>query len=327
MPLREQELQRWLVETCGLDGCRLEPASEDASFRRYYRVFLPDGTTRIAMDAPPEREDCRPFVEVARRLREPGVHVPEIHAQDLEQGFLLLEDLGDQSYLQALDEETVERLYGDALGALMTMQACVSAEDMPPYDRELLMEEMELFRHWLLEEHLSMALTGADEAMLDEAFALLADSALEQPQVFVHRDYHSRNLMAGVSPNPGVLDFQDAVRGPVTYDLVSLLRDCYIRWPDQQVEEWAWGHFQLAVQSGVLREEDEKRFMRWFDLMGIQRHLKAAGIFARLYHRDGKPGYLPDVPRTLGYVVDVARKYPELQALSDFVEERVLSAL
>ncbi len=327
MPQRLQELERWLREGCGLDGFELAPASEDASFRRYFRVRLPDGTTRIAMDAPPEREDCRPFLEVAARLEAVGVHAPAIHAHDLEQGFLLLEDLGDRSYLDELDERRVEGLYGNAIGALMSMQACIDPAGLPEYDRALLLEEMELFREWLLETHLSMALTGTEEKMLDESFALLAENALEQPRVFVHRDYHSRNLMAGVSPEPGVLDFQDAVAGPVTYDLVSLLRDCYIRWPRERVLEWAWGYFRLAVQSGVMREEQEDRFLRWFDLMGVQRHLKAAGIFARLYHRDNKPGYLPDVPRTLGYVVEVGADYPELRPLAEFVEEKVLPAL
>ncbi len=327
MSKRRQQLEQWLAQGCGLSDFELAPASEDASFRRYFRVHLPDGGTLIAMDAPPEREDCAPFLEVAGRLQSVGVHAPRVHAQNLEQGFLLLEDLGERSYLDVLNEESVESLYGNALGALMSMQACVDPAGLPAYDRALLLEEMELFRNWLLEEHLSMALTGAENQMLTDTFALLADSALEQPRVFVHRDYHSRNLMAGVSPEPGVLDFQDAVEGPVTYDLVSLLRDCYIRWPRERVIEWAWGYFQLAVQSGVMREEQEERFLRWFDLMGVQRHLKASGIFARLYHRDHKPGYLADIPRTLGYVVEVGADYPELQPLAAFVEEKVLSIL
>ncbi len=327
MSRRLEELQRWLRERCGLNDFEVTPASEDASFRRYFRVRLADGGTRIVMDAPPDREQCGPFLEVAARLEAAGVHAPRVHEQDLERGFLLLEDLGEHSYLDALDEASVESLYGNALGALMSMQACIDPAGLPPYDRALLMEEMELFREWLLETHLSMALTGAEGDMLDETFALLVENALEQPRVFVHRDYHSRNLMAGVSPEPGVIDFQDAVEGPVTYDLVSLLRDCYVRWPRERVEEWAWGYFRLAVQSGVMREEQEERFLRWFDLMGVQRHLKASGIFARLFHRDNKPGYLADIPRTLGYVVEVGQGYPELQPLATFVEEKVLSVL
>ena len=327
MNTRQTLLENWLQAHCGFTGFRLERASEDASFRRYWRLRLDDGSTRIVMDAPPEKEDCRPFLAVAERLSRAGVHAPAVHAHDLEQGFLLLEDLGDRSYLAVLDEENVERLYGDALGALMSMQACIDPQGLPVYDRALLLAEMELFREWLLEVHLGAALTGAENEMLDTSFSLLADNALVQPQVFVHRDYHSRNLMADVSPAPGVLDFQDAVAGPVTYDLVSLLRDCYLKWPRQRVREWAWGYFQLAVQSGVLREEHEEAFMGWFDRMGVQRHLKAAGIFARLYHRDHKSGYLGDIPRTLGYVAEVSAEYPELEPLAAFVAEKVLPAL
>ena len=240
---------------------------------------------------------------------------------------LLLGDLGNRLYLDELSEETVERLYGDALGALLALQANgPTEEELPPYDRELLMREMHLFRDWLVGEHLGIDLTDADAAMLDTTFALLAGNALEQPQVVVHRDYHSRNLMVTERNNPGILDFQDAVIGPVTYDLVSLLRDCYISWPHERVEDWALGYQELALQSGILREEheDPEQFLHWFDLMGVQRHLKAAGIFARLNHRDGKPGYLGDIPRTLGYVVDVAGRHAELAGLGEFVSDRVL---
>jgi len=325
MPQRLEQLKFWLTNEAGLPACRIDPASGDASFRRYFRVTLPDGSSRIAMDAPPEREDCRPFVAVGRALRDLGLNAPQIHAEDLTQGFLLLDDLGTCPYLDALqDPESVERLYGDALGALVVIQACGPQAGLPPYDRRLLLAEMALFRDWLVGEKLGLELTPAEGFMLDAAFDLLADSALEQPQVCVHRDYHSRNLMVTPSPNPGILDFQDAVIGPVTYDLVSLLRDCYIRWPRRRVEEWAMGYFHLAVQSGVLRPEDEGNFLRWFDLMGIQRHLKAAGIFARLDRRDGKPGYLKDIPRTLGYIVEVAGSYPDLAPLGAFVEGRVL---
>ncbi len=327
MPERQALLEKWLTTDCGLSGFSLQPASEDASFRRYFRLADADGGTRIVMDAPPEKEDCAPFVDLARRLRDAGVHAPEVLAQDLEQGFLLLEDLGSQDYLGALNQDSVERLYGDALAALMSMQACIDPAGLPDYDRQLLLTEMSLFRDWLLGTHLELALDSGEEDMLAGAFDVLADAALEQPRVFVHRDYHSRNLMTGLAHAPGVLDFQDAVRGPVTYDAVSLLRDCYVSWPQQQVDEWAWGFFQLAVQSGVMREEQEDRFLRWFDLMGAQRHLKAAGIFARLSHRDGKPGYLKDIPRTLGYIVEVAQRQQELAPLADFISRRVLPRL
>ncbi len=308
----------------------LQPASSDASFRRYLRADMGD-LTHIVMDAPPENEDCRPFVDIARALFDSGLHVPQILEEDLEQGFLLLDDLGDRLYLDELDKQTVERLYGDALGALITMQSSGPAGDvLPPYDEDLLMQEMELFREWFLKVHLGLELDDETNVMLDQAFRFLADSALGQPQVCVHRDYHSRNLMVTDSHNPGILDFQDAVFGPVTYDLVSLLRDCYIAWPREQVEDWALGFHELAMQSGILNRElhdDEQQFLVWFDLMGVQRHLKAIGIFARLNHRDGKPGYLDDIPRTLNYVEEVSSRYPELKGLHDLVAARVKLAL
>ncbi|WP_456374903.1 aminoglycoside phosphotransferase family protein [Thiolapillus sp.] len=320
-------LENWLNTECGLQGFSLEPASEDASFRSYLRLKAADGSSLVVMDAPPDKEDCAPFVDIGGRLLEAGVHAPRVYQQNLRQGFLLLEDLGRKNYLDVLNDETVERLYGDALAALMSMQACIDPTALPAYDRELLLKEMSLFRDWLLLRHLALDLNQEEEQMLARSFSLLAESALKQPQVFVHRDYHSRNLMAGLEHAPGVLDFQDAVRGPVTYDVVSLLRDCYVSWSPQQVDEWAWGYYQLAVQSGVMRDEDEGRFLSWFDLMGAQRHLKAAGIFARLNHRDGKPGYLADIPRTLGYIVEVAERREQLASLADFISRRVLPGL
>jgi len=319
VPERLKALQYWLETELDFSEYTLTPASSDASFRRYFRVTHA-GTSLIVMDAPPDKEDSRPFVTVAKLLIDAGLNVPEIIDQDLEQGFLLLGDLGSSLYLDALGEDNVERLYGDALGALVAIQACDSgAGVLPDYDRSLLLSEMGLFRDWLCATHLGITLDAAQPDMLDTVFNLLADNALAQPQVLVHRDYHSRNLMVTGRNNPGILDFQDAVIGPLTYDLVSLLRDCYIRWPRARVEDWALGYQELALQSGILREEheDPQEFLRWFDLMGVQRHLKAAGIFARLNHRDGKPGYLDDIPRTLGYVVEVSDRYPELAGLGE----------
>jgi aminoglycoside/choline kinase family phosphotransferase len=319
MTQRIEQLRDWLQHAAGLGALELTPASADASFRRYYRVHHAGGTA-IAVDAPPEHEDSRPFVSVARALRGIGLNVPEILAVDLERGFLLVGDLGSTLYLDILDEQSVERLYGDALGALLVLQARDPGIELPPYDRGRLLDELELFPTWFLDRHLGCAPDATQRARIDAAFELLITSALDQPQVTVHRDYHSRNLMHVATNNPGILDFQDAVVGPVTYDLVSLLRDCYIRWPRQRVEAWALGYHELAVQSGVLRELDEARFLRWFDLMGLQRHLKVLGIFARLWHRDGKPGYLADLPLVLDYAVEVAAGYPELAALHDMLK-------
>ncbi len=319
MTERLDQLAQWARRQLDWPAVELAVASADASFRRYFRVSRGQ-ESYILMDAPPAREDCRPFVHVSGLLLALGLHVPEVLASDLEQGFLLLSDLGDRCYLDALDDSSVDRLYGDAIGALLAMQGCVTAESgLPDYGRPLLLAEMELFRDWLLDRHLGLRPRGAAADALDGAFSRLADSALAQPRVCVHRDFHSRNLMVCEGHNPGVLDFQDAVIGPVSYDLVSLLRDCYIAWPRARVEDWVLGYHELALQTGVLRPEqaDEATFLRWFDWMGVQRHLKAAGIFARLNHRDGKPGYLADIPRTLGYVTEVCGRYPELGALGD----------
>jgi hypothetical protein len=327
MDQRHSQLEAWLRDACGLDGFAVTPASGDASFRRYFRVGLADGTTRIAMDAPPEHEDCAPYLHVGAALAAIGLHVPAVHVATPGRGFLLLEDLGDTLYLDALDDSSADRLYGDALGALAALQACGPRTGLPPYDAPLLQREMELFREWLLGRLLALDLDGEDHARLDRDFARLTASALEQPRVCVHRDYHSRNLMVAAPPTPGILDFQDAVVGPVTYDLVSLLKDCYVRWPLARIDDWAMGYFELAVQSGVLDGTSEALFLHWLDLMGAQRHLKAAGIFARLWLRDGKPGYLKDIPRTLGYIVEAAGRRPELAGLAALVAERVLPAM
>jgi len=322
MPQRVEELSRWLEQVLGRGGLRVAPASADASFRRYFRVEGA-GESRIVMDAPPEKENTAPFIVISRLLDEAGLNVPRVLEADAAQGFLLLTDLGAQPYLAALDENSVEALYGDALAALLAMQqrASSNADALPSYDEKLLLAEMELFRHWYLERHLGLALSAAQQQALDEVFALLADSALAQPRVFVHRDYHSRNLMVTPAHNPGILDFQDAVYGPVTYDLVSLLRDCYIAWPRERVEGWALRYLREAQAAGVVADCDEATWLRWFDWMGVQRHLKATGIFARLNLRDAKPGYLGDIPRTLGYVREVSGRYAELDGLNALLEE------
>jgi hypothetical protein len=325
---RRERLEGWARQQLGWHDAVLTPASADASFRRYFRIQR-DDQSYILMDAPPDREDCRPFVYISRLLLDLGLHVPEILAEDTVQGFLLLSDLGSRLYLDELNATNVDRLYGDALGALATLQGCGPADGrLPRYDRRLLLAEMSLFPDWLLGTHLEMALNDRERQRLEQSFESLVANALEQPPVCVHRDFHSRNLMVSDQHNPGILDYQDAVIGPVTYDLVSLLRDCYIDWPRSRVEGWALGYYELARQTGILRpgDADETRFLRWFDLMGAQRHLKAAGIFARLNHRDGKPGYLADIPRTLGYVQAVCQRYPELADLA-LITERALAQL
>ena len=325
MDKRFEALKEWIGRVLGTVKFDIRPASADASFRRYFRIAL-GPRSLIAMDAPPDKGDVHSYMTVARRFHDIGLNVPRVLEADPEQGFLLITDLGERLYLAHLNEQTVERLYGDALGALIVLQAGTAAtvttdNPLPGYDAGLLMREMEIFREWCLERHLRLRLSAAQNRVLDEAIAQLATSALSQPRVWVHRDYHSRNLMVTHPNNPGILDFQDAVLGPVTYDLVSLLRDCYIAWPRIRVEDWVKGYYKLALRSGIPVGEDDSLFLRWFDLMGVQRHLKATGIFARLNHRDGKPGYLADIPRTLGYVDEVSARYPELHALRALLHE------
>jgi aminoglycoside/choline kinase family phosphotransferase len=304
----------------------LSAASSDASFRRYFRLDY-QGQTRIAMDAPPDSEDCGPFVDVSKRLSAAGVHVPRVLASDLRQGFLLLTDLGDRPYLHELSATNAERLYGDAIDRLITMQSKTEVAGLPHYDGRMLLHELELFRTWMLAKELQIELSPSQNQHLDVIFSGLVESALLQPQVFVHRDYHSRNLMVTAVDNPGVLDFQGAVVGPVSYDLVSLLRDCYIRWPPSQVQSWVLRYLELAGRTEPLRPVGAGEFMRWFDLMGLQRHLKACGIFARLWHRDGKKSYLKDIPRTLGYISEVSSDYPELEPLARIVRDQVAPAI
>ena len=317
---RQILLLDWLSTVLPTAPARIAPASSDASFRRYFRVWY-DGQTRIVMDAPPDKEDCRPFVAIAQALRGLGLNAPEVLAADFERGLLLLTDLGDRQYLAELSEHSVSGLYGDALEALARLQVGgdPGSSLLPPYDSALLHREMELFRDWFLGRQVGLNLSEDEHLTLDQAFALLADNALEQPRVWVHRDYHSRNLMVTEPNNPGVLDFQDAVVGAVTYDLVSLLRDCYIAWPRERVEAWALQHRARLRALGMTGLDDAEQFLRWFDLMGVQRHLKATGIFARLNLRDGKPGYLQDIPRTLGYVAAVADRYAGLKGLRDLL--------
>ena len=320
---REQLVLEWLNAVLPTPLIRMAPASSDASFRRYFRVWH-DSQTLIVMDAPPDKENCRPFVAIAHALRGLGLNAPEVLDGDLDQGLLLLTDLGSRQYLAELNESSVPGLYGDALDALARLQTGGDPDSslLPCYDTVLLQREMALFSDWFLGRLLSLELSKEEQRILDQTFATLAGNALEQPRVWVHRDYHSRNLMVTDPDNPGVLDFQDAVAGAVTYDLVSLLRDCYVAWPRPQVEAWALDHRARLRALGMAGLDDADQFLRWFDLMGVQRHLKAIGIFARLNLRDGKPGYLRDIPRTLGYVLELAQRYPELAGLRELLWAR-----
>jgi aminoglycoside/choline kinase family phosphotransferase len=314
----------------------LEPASADASFRRYFRVSLPDGGTRIVMDAPPDKEDCRPFLKVASLFGAAGVHVPEVLAQDLEQGFLLLSDLGGTTYLNALQDRTAApQLYGDANSALVAIQLASRPGVLADYDRRLLDHELALFPDWYLIRHLGLTLDEQTKHTLQAAFAAILANNLRQAQVFVHRDYHSRNLMlvdgdapsasAGFPANPGILDFQDAVYGPLTYDLVSLYRDAYIDWPEDQELDFVIRYWEAARRAGLPVPADFHDFYRDYEWMGAQRQLKVLGIFARLCHRDGKTDYLGDMPRVLGYLRRTCQRYHELRPLArllDRIENR-----
>ena len=308
---------------------RIEPASADASFRRYFRVTLPDQSTRIVMDAPPEKEDCHPFVHIASLFHEAGAHVPEVIAHDLAQGFLLLSDLGSTTYLSALqDRKTAPQLYRDANSALVAIQLASRPGVLPEYDHSLLSRELALFPEWYLGRHLGLTLDAGMQSTLDAVFAALLANNLRQPQVFVHRDYHSRNLMVigGSFPaNPGILDFQDAVHGPVTYDLVSLYRDAYIEWPEEQELDFLIRYWEAARQAGLPVHADFHDFYRDYEWMGAQRQLKVLGIFARLCHRDGKQDYLKDMPLVMRHLRRACERYGELRALArllDTLEKR-----
>lgn len=320
MSPRDSARKAWLRRALGGRSARVEPASEDASFRRYFRVHL-DGTTRILMDAPPPQEDCRPFVQVTRLLADAGVNVPEIHVADLDHGFVLLSDLGSCLYLDALGESSADGLYGDALDTLVRFQARGDASSLPPYDATRLRDEMRLFPDWFLARHLGLTVDRAAAQVLTDGFEFLLRQCLAQPQVLVHRDYHSRNLMRVAERNPGVLDYQDAVRGPIAYDLVSLLRDVYVCWPEHRVADWVTGWQARAADAGLLEGVDADTVRRWFDLTGIQRHLKVAGIFARLWYRDAKHRYLADIPLTLDYLLAVAARHPELDDLTTLLTD------
>lgn len=323
---RAKAILDWLTNDLNLNITQFEPASRDASFRRYFRVQYAQ-RHYIVMDAPPNKEDTAPFIKVAQLFAQAQVNVPQIIQQNTGQGFLLLEDFGSLCLLDSLNEATAEQLYKDALDSLITLQKNVDTErcDLPCYDARLLQTELLLFSNWFVAQLCELKLNDTQQAIIKSCNEQLVNSALQQTQVCVHRDYHSRNLMHVATDNPGIIDFQDAVIGPVTYDAVSLLRDCYISWPEEKVEQYLKPYHQQLTQACLI-SCDFNQFKRDFDLMGIQRHLKAIGIFSRLNIRDGKPVYLGDIPRTLHYVISISQHYPELQDFHALLVDTVLPA-
>ncbi|NOT84887.1 MAG: phosphotransferase [Methylococcaceae bacterium] len=321
--LRAQAIFTWLTADLSLTILDMQPASSDASFRRYFRITLPSQSW-IVMDAPPERENIQPFIKMAGIMREAGVKIPQLFHINLEQGFIALEDFGGIGYLDQLLAYPVEadRLYHSAFTSLLALQqnSAINQLALPAYDVALLTRELGVFSEWFLNTYLNLTPPDALQGSVNQ---YLIDSAMQQPRVLVHRDFHSRNLMVLERDNPGVLDFQDAVIGPITYDLVSLLKDCYICWPEQQVDAWREAYLERLRQANLIAC-DSQQFKRWFDLMGMQRHLKAIGIFARLHLRDGKSTYLNDIPRTLAYVTNVCAIYPELADFSQYLNQTVL---
>ncbi|UGB37144.1 aminoglycoside phosphotransferase family protein [Frateuria soli] len=330
----------WARATLHDDTLTLVPASSDASFRSYWRTQGEHGW--LVMDSPPALEDPAPWLAIGQRLRAAGLHAPSVLAHDLAQGFLMIEDFGRQDYLSGLNADTADQLYGRAMDALLRIQASVDGSDLPPYNHAFLQRELELMPEWFLQRHLGYTPECEEWDVIEQAFTVLLHNAAEQPRVFVHRDYHSRNLMqVETAPllenrppahpedhawlrDPGIIDFQGALHGPLAYDLASLLRDCYIAWDEARVAQWVGQYRQRAQQAGLLDASvDRERFQRWFDLIGLQRHIKVLGIFCRLWYRDGKRGYLADLPRVLGYVLGVARRYPELADLAALIERCV----
>ena len=335
---RVQQLTEWLHSQFPNGHFTLAPASADASFRRYFRVTFADGKTRIVMDAPPQHEDCRPFLHVAKLFENAGTHVPHVYAHDLKQGFLLLSDLGNTTYLQALcggDANAARELYGVATDALIKIQLASRDNELPLYNEALLLREMRLFPEWYIGKHLNATLSEAQNAKLETVFARIIANNLAQPRVYVHRDYHSRNLMVvdppangslreervvAVEPNPGILDFQDAVYGPITYDLASLFKDAYIRWEEAEIIDWLIRYWEKARKAGLPVADDFSVFYRDYEWMGVQRHLKVLGIFARLYHRDGKDGYLKDLPLVMAYLRAACARYIDLKPLLNLLD-------
>ncbi|MDO9190109.1 MAG: phosphotransferase [Sulfurimicrobium sp.] len=316
---RTELMQNWLQQQFPDGGWSIEPASADASFRRYFRVTA-NGSSHIVMDAPPQHEDCSPFLHVAQIFAAAGVHVPEIIAQNLQQGFLLLSDRGHTTYLDAIDDSNADSLYMDAIDALIRIQLASRPDVLPVYDDALLRRELQLFPEWYAGKHARVELSSSQRDVLERTFSLIVLNNLAQTRVYVHRDYHSRNLMLS-APNPGILDFQDAVYGPITYDLASLFKDAYIRWDEERVLDWCIRYWERARKAGLPVNADFHDFYRDFEWMGVQRHIKVLGIFARLCHRDGKDAYLKDMPLVMTYLRKACERYSGLGSLLRLLDE------
>ncbi|MBA3022281.1 MAG: phosphotransferase [Gammaproteobacteria bacterium] len=317
---RQQQLTDWLSSLFPDQPFTLAPASADASFRRYFRATFADGSTKVVMDAPPQHENCEPFLHIGKLFEQAGTHVPHVYAQDLAQGFLLLSDLGNTTYLQALQTESPKQLYAAATDALIKIQLASKPDELPPYDQALLRRELDLFPEWYIGKHLGVTLNDKQKAKLEEVFQRILANNLAQPCVYVHRDYHSRNLMFS-EPNPGILDFQDAVYGPITYDLASLFKDAYVKWEEADIIDWLIQYWEKARKAGLPVREDFGDFYRDYEMMGVQRHIKVLGIFARLYHRDGKDGYLKDMPLVMEYLHKACERYIDLKPLLNILLE------
>lgn len=317
---RLQKIEQWIAQLTPGEAFSLAPASADASFRRYFRVTFGDGRTRVVMDAPPDRENTGPWLHVQRLFHAADVHVPEVLATDADRGFLLLSDLGSTTYLADLTDANADAHYRSAIDALIRIQLASRPAELPPYDRALLKRELDLFPDWYLTKHRGVELTDERRSVLADAFEKILAVNLAEPQVYVHRDYHSRNLMV-TEPNPGIIDFQDAVYGPITYDLVSLFKDAYVHWPEERVLDWLARYWQQARKAGLPVRADFGDFFRDYEWMGMQRHLKVLGIFARLYHRDGKDGYLKDMPLVARYLRAACERYRELAPLLRLIDD------
>ncbi len=326
--VRYQNLQYWLAQQAPGTPQQITPLANDASFRRYYRVHYPQHSL-VLVDAPPAKENSLPFIQIAQALQQQDICVPQIFAKDLQQGFLLISDLGDELYLSAITHHDPDLLYQQAIDTLIKLQQCqtVNHPSLPVFGKRFIQRELNLFDQWFLQQQLQLSLSPAERELLTRTYQFLTTQIAQQPTVFTHSDFHSRNLLWTTTAQVGVIDFQDAMHGPISYDLVSLLRDCYLVWPQHKIDQWIDYYLAALAQMDFLPTVTREDFIYWFDLTGLQRHLKVLGVFARLNIRDNKPRYLADIPRILEYIVRVGQKYPEMNDLLSFIHQHVWDQL